>query len=160
MKTIKVFFPVLMAALVAISFNSCSSDDPTDLIVGTWEYTGASADVQTVDGNISQEIKDFFDEVIEDIDVEIYTFNEDGTCITKSGGETIQGYYKIKGGMIYFAETKSGLDAADCESNSIVLNKNDLSISMEMHEDAMAFWGMELGTEFKKAVLNMNFKRK
>ena len=160
MKTIKAFFPVLMAALVAISFNSCSSDDPTDLIIGTWEYTDASVDAQTVDGNISQEVKDLFDEMIGELDIETITFNEDGTCVIKSDGEATHSYYKVVGGKLYFAETKSGLDEADCVSNSIVLNKNNLSLGSEMPEDAMVFWGMELGTEFKKAVLNMNFKRK
>ena len=159
MKTIKFLFPVLMLAF-AVSFSSCSND-PEDLIVGTWVYENSSYDVQAGNAADVSKVK----ESLKESDAEengSLTFNADGTCSVKTTAPmatlTLNGTYKFENGKLVIK-----MDIGDePEAFAYTLNKNKLSIIGEYSESQLRYEEYLLDNTVKitKIAVTSNYKKK
>jgi len=151
MKTIKFLFPVLLLSLT-IGFNSCSSEDPEDLILGTWEYDSYSLDIRTSNPAVTAEIKEAYESFL-DIEVVSFTFNADGKVIIKyEDGDTDTEPYKFENGKLVI----------DGEPANYTLDKNKLSIEI-INLDAEELAEIEedfTDVTIQKVALIVNFKKK
>ena len=158
MKTIKFFFPVLMLAF-AVSFSSCGSDDPADLIIGTWAYENTTVDVQTNNA----EATNFFKEMMagnegnaSDIDGASITFSADGKATTKnSAGRTDTTSYKFENGKLVIG------DKGDEIAYTYSVDKKKLSFGSEYSADELKVLEQLFeGVTITKIKIMMNFNKK
>ena len=144
----------------AVGFSSCSND-PEDLIVGTWVYENSSYDVQAGNAADVSKVK----ESLKESDAEengSLTFNADGTCSVKTTTPaatlTLNGTYKFENGKLVIK-----MDIGDePEAFAYTLNKNKLSIIGEYSESQLRYEEYLLDNTVKitKIAVTSNYKKK
>ena len=170
MKTSKILFSSLLF-IFAIAFTACQSDDPADLIVGTWEYSNVSVDVQTSNPILTTFLKESFSEEY-GAESASYTFNADGTALLVSYYEegekrSEKGVYKIENKKLFFAEDKDELaKTKDEDGVSFTVSKKSLQLivydySSESLSSIAKAYEKEYGkVTISKLAIVMNLKKK
>ena len=151
MKTIKFLFPVLLLSLT-VGLNSCSNEDPEDLILGTWVYDSHSFDIRTSSPIVTAAIRDLFELDMEGFEAVSMTFNADGTVVVKDvDGDTETSSYKFEGGKL----------VVDDQAIGYTLDKNKLSLeAIILDAEELAEMGEYFGVTIQKIAVVLKLKKK